>query len=461
MMDHNRDPQQPAAETAAPTPEPKIPENGTPTAAAEVPAAKPPTDDAPAAVAAVEPTDEPVPEAKPPVDNPEPAAVGQAASDVIALPASFADPVKVAEVPAVTAEQPAIDMAAKTPVDSTQPESVKPAESDQPASAPEQPAPDAPVDSQSVTPAKPADAQPEVAVKPAEPAQPVAARPVDTAPLEDKSGADGVGTAPLEEPPKSEGSGTAPLEEKPKAEGVGTGPLDEEPTARASGTMRVVTVTDQSAELTGKTDNLPPEPKPDTSEGSGEISLVETPPARDTSPGVLSHETDTSLFRTTPKQDAPPTGAVLTPHRAADPDDNASTGVLPARQSGRRSAQSERDIPLDLVQMSGQRELVLLVRGMVERLMLEEKTPVTLGRTDVKSRTIPDVDLTPYGALDRGVSREHATLQIAGDRILVTDLGSTNGTFVAGLRLPPNTPAELHKGDELMLGRLAIQVLFR
>jgi pSer/pThr/pTyr-binding forkhead associated (FHA) protein len=135
--------------------------------------------------------------------------------------------------------------------------------------------------------------------------------------------------------------------------------------------------------------------------------------------------------------------------------------VLPARQSSRRSAQTERDLPLDLVTISAQRELVLLVRGMVERLMLEENTPVTLGRTDMKSRTIPDVDLTPYGALDRGVSREHATLQIVGSRILVTDLGSTNGTFVAGLRLPPQTPTQLQKGDELMLGRLAIQVLFR
>jgi hypothetical protein len=315
----------------------------------------------------------------------------------------------------------------------------------------------APAPETRIEPAKPAA----IIVKPDAPAAQPAAEPVGTAPLDEQAAAEPVGTAPLDEQAAAEPVGTAPLEDKPAPDRAAPAAHIEEPTMRASGTMRVVTVTEAS----GKTDNLPSSSESSEGQGSGEISLLETPPTGGAST-VEPVESDTSLLRKKQQAEAtastaPPSGAVLTGHRPAAGDDSSSTGVLPARQSSRRSAQTERDLPLDLVQISAQRELVLLVRGMVERLMLEENTPVTLGRTDMKSRTIPDVDLTPYGALDRGVSREHATLQIVGSRILVTDLGSTNGTFVAGLRLPPNTPTQLQKGDELMLGRLAIQVLFR
>lgn len=106
-------------------------------------------------------------------------------------------------------------------------------------------------------------------------------------------------------------------------------------------------------------------------------------------------------------------------------------------------------------------EVVIVVRGMVERLSLEVGKTYILGRTDLKSRSMPDIDLTPYGALDRGVSREHATIQLKDKHIYITDLESTNGTFVAGERLAPHEPQILHRGDSLELGRLAVQVMFR
>lgn len=109
----------------------------------------------------------------------------------------------------------------------------------------------------------------------------------------------------------------------------------------------------------------------------------------------------------------------------------------------------------------GQHELLLVIRGMVERVMMDDKQSILLGRGDPQIRFQPDVDLTPYGALDRGVSREHARLHISDDRLYVVDLGSTNGTFLGGQRLEPDTPTLIGKGDELLLGRLAIQVLFR
>lgn len=115
----------------------------------------------------------------------------------------------------------------------------------------------------------------------------------------------------------------------------------------------------------------------------------------------------------------------------------------------------------DTVTLGEQRELILVIRGMVERVMLPKDSSIILGRADLNARFHPDVDLTPYGALDRGVSRGHARLHMEGDKLFVTDMGSTNGTFLAGRRLAENEATLLRKGDELLLGRLAIQVLFR
>lgn len=141
---------------------------------------------------------------------------------------------------------------------------------------------------------------------------------------------------------------------------------------------------------------------------------------------------------------------------------NLETAVLGAKRSLIRRPDTPTDIPLDDQHTtSGQREIILVIRGMVERLVLREKTRIILGRSDIKTRSFPDVDLSPYGASDRGVSREHATLHIEDDRVYVTDLKSTNGTYVDGERLTPYVPCPLAKGKELLLGRLAVQVLFR
>jgi hypothetical protein len=115
----------------------------------------------------------------------------------------------------------------------------------------------------------------------------------------------------------------------------------------------------------------------------------------------------------------------------------------------------------DTSSLGENREIILVIRGMVERLVLKDNRSVTLGRSDMKSRFVPDIDLTPYGALDRGVSREHSKLHMEGDHLFITDLDSTNGTFLAGKRLDPHVPTLIRKGDELLLGRLAVQILFR
>lgn len=102
----------------------------------------------------------------------------------------------------------------------------------------------------------------------------------------------------------------------------------------------------------------------------------------------------------------------------------------------------------------------LLVRGMAERFIFEEGTEIILGRTDLLSSDPGHFDLTRYGGHDRGVSRTHAVLRFSHDQITLTDLNSSNGTFVNAQKLKPNEPHVMKHGDEVMLGSLSIVVRF-
>ncbi|HSR14764.1 MAG TPA: FHA domain-containing protein, partial [Gemmatimonadales bacterium] len=58
---------------------------------------------------------------------------------------------------------------------------------------------------------------------------------------------------------------------------------------------------------------------------------------------------------------------------------------------------------------------------------------------------------------DITVSRHHAEFIVAQGRLEVRDLGSTNGTYVNGKRAER---AELHPGDEVIIGRFHLVVAF-
>jgi pSer/pThr/pTyr-binding forkhead associated (FHA) protein len=53
---------------------------------------------------------------------------------------------------------------------------------------------------------------------------------------------------------------------------------------------------------------------------------------------------------------------------------------------------------------------------------------------------------------DTNASRRHATLQIGSGGAIVTDNGSSNGTFVNGVRIAAQTPTPLKPNDELTVG---------
>lgn len=84
-----------------------------------------------------------------------------------------------------------------------------------------------------------------------------------------------------------------------------------------------------------------------------------------------------------------------------------------------------------------------------------------LGRANPQRPRQPDVDLSAFKALERGVSSIHAMIDTHNGDIVIADLGSSNGTFVNGKRLAPHDMQVLHNGDEIRMGNLFARIYFR
>jgi hypothetical protein len=85
---------------------------------------------------------------------------------------------------------------------------------------------------------------------------------------------------------------------------------------------------------------------------------------------------------------------------------------------------------------------------------------ICLGRRDVSCSVSPDLDLAPDGGFWEGVSREHAKILQLGNRLLVEDVGSANGTFLDDECIKPYLLYPLREGATLQLGGLQLLVEF-
>lgn len=99
--------------------------------------------------------------------------------------------------------------------------------------------------------------------------------------------------------------------------------------------------------------------------------------------------------------------------------------------------------------------LVVEANG-VEVSLAQDKTELILGREDPISGIFPEVDLTPYGGENGGVSRQHAKLLNNSGQWSIVDLNSTNYTRVNGTKLDPNVPTAITDGSRIQLGRVVM-----
>jgi hypothetical protein len=105
--------------------------------------------------------------------------------------------------------------------------------------------------------------------------------------------------------------------------------------------------------------------------------------------------------------------------------------------------------------------IIIRIREVPEPIVILPTKQTILGRIDSISSQRPDLDLSPYGALEKGVSRIHAAINRSEDTLTLIDMGSSNGTHLNGQRLAPEQPRVLRDGDEIRLGKLVAHIYFK
>jgi len=145
------------------------------------------------------------------------------------------------------------------------------------------------------------------------------------------------------------------------------------------------------------------------------------------------------------EEPSPPVEVEPEQHEAADQAEAAEIPVEPGVEA-RFEATPEQTLEPPVEAVEVHEELPTLARlvakpdGQEHQIRPGENT---IGRRPANSVVIPDL----Y------VSGSHAVINASDAGFTITDVGSTNGTFVNGERLTPNEPRELQDGDELTLGQ--------
>jgi hypothetical protein len=106
-----------------------------------------------------------------------------------------------------------------------------------------------------------------------------------------------------------------------------------------------------------------------------------------------------------------------------------------------------------------QNEIFLMIHGAVEVLFMEDRQRVIIGRTKPNSDWKVDIDMSSYGKIGQTVSRQHATLHMQDDVLYLTDLGSTNGTYINGKRIQANVPHAVNRSHRISLGKLDVSIV--
>ena len=127
------------------------------------------------------------------------------------------------------------------------------------------------------------------------------------------------------------------------------------------------------------------------------------------------------------------------------------------------AATAESDLPAETDESATAVEqaklTIKLVVGLTDTAILldADRNEWLVGRSDPIRGIFPEVDLGTHGGDKSGVSRRHARLSAQEGQRFVSDLNSTNFTFLNGEKLEPGKLYPLKDGDEIRFGLLALQ----
>ncbi|MDB5082802.1 MAG: domain containing protein [Chloroflexi bacterium] len=110
--------------------------------------------------------------------------------------------------------------------------------------------------------------------------------------------------------------------------------------------------------------------------------------------------------------------------------------------------------------ISWQTDINFMVLNTGRMVKCPQKERLIIGRSDPTQGDTPDIDLNQDKGAELGVSRRHASLSFQDEQVFLTDLGSTNRTFINRKPLMRGQPYEIHNGDEIRLGNIILKVIF-
>jgi hypothetical protein len=116
---------------------------------------------------------------------------------------------------------------------------------------------------------------------------------------------------------------------------------------------------------------------------------------------------------------------------------------------------------IDLVPSAG--GVAIYFTGDIEPFTIRQEDEFILGRV-VEGMSVGEnetiVDLTPYNAFEMGISRRHSMIRRTKTGYEICDLGSTNGTWVNGLRLVPYKTYPFNKA-QVRIGLMRLFIIYR
>jgi pSer/pThr/pTyr-binding forkhead associated (FHA) protein len=103
--------------------------------------------------------------------------------------------------------------------------------------------------------------------------------------------------------------------------------------------------------------------------------------------------------------------------------------------------------------------LVIYIKGKPDPVIAVPDQEYVIGRRTSEDDRI-DLDLSPFGGGQSGVSRQHAVIRRAESGLVIVDEGSRNGTFVNEEPVTSGVPFPLHDGDVIRVGRVVMHIYF-
>jgi len=137
---------------------------------------------------------------------------------------------------------------------------------------------------------------------------------------------------------------------------------------------------------------------------------------------------------------------------AASEEESSSGGSPSTGESGNSAPESTKDLPRVVIQVVSDEEFFdeAVTGGEIEfptspaspQVLELVGDELHIGRTSESRAIHPDIDIAAL-TNDQAVSSRHAVLRVDADgNVTVTDVGSTNGTFVASVSAEPLEPGE-------------------